>query len=262
MTSAGFPHSETLGSQLVCQLPEDYRRLQRPSSAPSAKASTNVPLKTSATLQSQKPRQHVLDDHHTRANPYRRSSQSSLGKIQRCSRPLCSSQATDEPTQAIRTHQHRQAGWSAYDPVTRVLQKHPPPSRRRTGRLPQDPTVCLASPTTRTTTFLPALERAGVLAAATGQVTLRQCSTHEQPPQTRTAWAWPLPPAPPPRGAVRRPRCPGPGGDELLRKEVIQPHLPVRLPCYDLVPIASPTFDHSLPCGLGRELRVLPTFVT
>ena len=31
----------------------------------------------------------------------------------------------------------------------------------------------------------------------------------------------------------------------LLRKEVIQPHLPVRLPCYDFVPIASPTFDHS-----------------
>ena len=33
----------------------------------------------------------------------------------------------------------------------------------------------------------------------------------------------------------------------LLRKEVIQPHLPVRLPCYDLVPIAGPTFDGSLP---------------
>jgi hypothetical protein len=33
----------------------------------------------------------------------------------------------------------------------------------------------------------------------------------------------------------------------LLRKEVIQPHLPVRLPCYDFVPIASPTFDSSLP---------------
>ena len=32
---------------------------------------------------------------------------------------------------------------------------------------------------------------------------------------------------------------------ELLRKEVIQPHLPVRLPCYDLVPIANPTFDGS-----------------
>ena len=36
---------------------------------------------------------------------------------------------------------------------------------------------------------------------------------------------------------------------KLLRKEVIQPHLPVRLPCYDFVPIADPTFDSSLPKG-------------
>jgi hypothetical protein len=33
----------------------------------------------------------------------------------------------------------------------------------------------------------------------------------------------------------------------LPRKEVIQPHLPVRLPCYDFTPITSPTFDGSLP---------------
>lgn len=53
------------------------------------------------------------------------------------------------------------------------------------------------------------------------------------------------------------------GLEVLLRKEVIQPHLPVRLPCYDFVPIASPTFDSSLPTrGLGHRLRVLPTFVT
>ncbi len=39
----------------------------------------------------------------------------------------------------------------------------------------------------------------------------------------------------------------GGAGYVLLRKEVIQPHLPVRLPCYDFVPIASPTFDGSLP---------------
>ena len=32
----------------------------------------------------------------------------------------------------------------------------------------------------------------------------------------------------------------------LLRKEVIQPHVPVRLPCYDLVPITNPTFGSSL----------------
>ena len=32
----------------------------------------------------------------------------------------------------------------------------------------------------------------------------------------------------------------------IPRKEVIQPHLPVRLPCYDFVPVASPTFDGCL----------------
>ena len=41
----------------------------------------------------------------------------------------------------------------------------------------------------------------------------------------------------------------GTHGHVLLRKEVIQPHLPVRLPCYDFVPIASPTFDGSLHKG-------------
>ena len=35
----------------------------------------------------------------------------------------------------------------------------------------------------------------------------------------------------------------------LLKKEVTQPHLPVRLPCYDFVPIADPTFDGSLHKG-------------
>ena len=29
----------------------------------------------------------------------------------------------------------------------------------------------------------------------------------------------------------------------LLRKEVIQPHLPVRLPCYDFAPITDFTLD-------------------
>ena len=32
----------------------------------------------------------------------------------------------------------------------------------------------------------------------------------------------------------------------LHRKEVIQPHLPIRLPCYDLTPITEPTFDSCL----------------
>ena len=32
----------------------------------------------------------------------------------------------------------------------------------------------------------------------------------------------------------------------FLRKEVIQPHLPIRLPCYDFTPVIRPAFDGSL----------------
>src|SRR5712672_1408590 len=53
----------------------------------------------------------------------------------------------------------------------------------------------------------------------------------------------------------------GVSAPEFPRKEVIQPQLPLRLPCYDFTPIIDPTFDGSLPCGLGHRLRVLPTFV-
>ena len=59
------------------------------------------------------------------------------------------------------------------------------------------------------------------------------------------------------RRAIRRRRHP----KMLPRKEVIQPHLPVRLPCYDFTPITSPTFDGCLPEGLAHRLRVLPAFV-
>ena len=47
----------------------------------------------------------------------------------------------------------------------------------------------------------------------------------------------------------------------LPRKEVIQPHLPVRLPCYDFTPLTLHTFDASAPFGFGRRLRVQTTRV-
>ena len=47
----------------------------------------------------------------------------------------------------------------------------------------------------------------------------------------------------------------------LPRKEVIQPHLPVRLPCYDFTPLTLHTFDASAPKGFGRRLRVQTTRV-
>ena len=43
----------------------------------------------------------------------------------------------------------------------------------------------------------------------------------------------------------------------LHRKEVIQPHLPIRLPCYDFTPVANPTFGSVL-TRLDYWLRVLP----
>jgi hypothetical protein len=46
-----------------------------------------------------------------------------------------------------------------------------------------------------------------------------------------------------------------------LRKEVIQPQVLLRLPCYDFTPIMSHTVDRCLPCGSACGLLVQPTFV-
>ena len=37
----------------------------------------------------------------------------------------------------------------------------------------------------------------------------------------------------------------------IPRKEVIQPHLPVRLPCYDFTPVTDPTLDGCPPSPRG-----------
>ena len=47
------------------------------------------------------------------------------------------------------------------------------------------------------------------------------------------------------RGAIRRSSL----------KEVIQPHLPVRLPCYDFTPLTGHSFGASVPYGFGQRLR-------
>ena len=45
----------------------------------------------------------------------------------------------------------------------------------------------------------------------------------------------------------------------ILRKEVIQPQVPLRLPCYDFTPVAKPTVVACLSCELAQRLRVNPT---
>ena len=47
--------------------------------------------------------------------------------------------------------------------------------------------------------------------------------------------------------------------EHILRKEVIQPQVPLRLPCYDFTPVAKPTVVACLSCELARRLRVNPT---
>ena len=45
----------------------------------------------------------------------------------------------------------------------------------------------------------------------------------------------------------------------LPRKEVIQPHLPIRLPCYDLTPIIEPTFGCCL-LAVSSQTSGIPDF--
>jgi len=40
---------------------------------------------------------------------------------------------------------------------------------------------------------------------------------------------------------------------------VIQPQVPLRLPCYDFGPVADPTVAGCLPGGLAHRLKVEPT---
>ena len=46
---------------------------------------------------------------------------------------------------------------------------------------------------------------------------------------------------------------------EVLRKEVIQPQVLLRLPCYDLVPVTGLTVDRSLP-RVGSRASGTPGF--
>ena len=43
--------------------------------------------------------------------------------------------------------------------------------------------------------------------------------------------------------------------ESLLRKEVIQPQVPLRLPCYDFTPVTDHSLGRCLPCGLAHALR-------
>ena len=243
---AGFPHSDTPGSQLGCQLPGAYRRLQRPSSALDAKASTMCPSQLATTNTTPHPttgrvqrrRRPATKETHTTTGQTGRHAQiqnppthtptaiqhSYSVRIRvsgRCSRPLSTSQTTTphHPPPA------RRADGGVAGPKHSPTTTHQPGGPRGAGEA-SEPQQCVPTP------GWPSITQSGPRGRGMG---VDGTSTNEHHHD----------------GPVRRPdeclaRTTPVAGRVLLRKEVIQPHLPVRLPCYDFVPIASPTFDHSL----------------
>src|SRR5690606_6717487 len=229
MTGAGFPHSEILGSQLGWQLPQAYRGLPRPSSAPGAKASTIRPRQL---------------DHNNHTHQHTQPGVSADARVHYAH--LNQQPTPQPPTRTHHPHKKREAegprswaGPTGNTPPTRVVPSGP-------NRVPTPPPAAPPRPSTPPPPPQREGKRVAVLDMWPLPATTHQCLRHRAPHHhTRAAG---------PHSGLRR--------MVLLRKEVIQPHLPVRLPCYDFVPFASPTFDRSLPEGLGHGLRVLPTFVT
>ena len=219
-----------------------YRGLPRPSSAPGAKASTVCHYHLATT--DNKMLAHTI--HKSKHQPH-----------------------TPPPLHPPHPPPHRE----------RHHDEHESSQRRSAGtNTPHTPTGTPASTRHVTTPNTPqqAPQGPGRLLPQTPNSAPPERFQHTQRPSPihskATPTTRPSPPgkaSPPPKGArarvhyrVRPTTRQRSACKRLLRKEVIQPHLPVRLPCYDFVPIASPTFTHSLPEGLGRKFRVLPTFMT
>ena len=148
--------------------------------------------------------------------------------IARCSRPLFTKQTTT--THPNHHPQHREQQSMAVERDN----NHTP--NKRAGLFSHNPTACLPTPThhhgSTPSTSTPQQHTSAEVS---------QCSTHEHP--THPPWMSGL-------TTTHPTKCDSQFFGVclyvlLLRKEVIQPHLPVRLPCYDLVPITGPTFDGS-----------------
>ena len=156
-----------------------------------------------------------------------------LKQLQRCSRPLCRSQTTTPPTPT-------------------------PPNRERHRQREDQKQPTRTTPPAKTTGATRGNQAHGPIPAADPS---GPNSVLNQPPANAGQLTHPPPAqqAAPTRERVvdvplvRHHHAPDDirtwSGCVLLRKEVIQPHLPVRLPCYDFVPIASPTFDGSFHKG-------------
>ena len=137
----------------------------------------------------------------------------------RCSRPLCSSQSTGGPSIRNPNRGNRKRPRVTDCALDPKASAHP---------VPQDPTACRCD-----IRHPPRSHRKRRTREEKHRSHHVKCSTHELPA----------------KNVCLRSGFWTPKSQMLLRKEVIQPHLPVRLPCYDLVLITDPTFDGSLHKG-------------
>ena len=156
----------------------------------------------------------------------------------RCSRPLYSSQPTHPHPPTTPDNQEPQTGQAtrAHYPRTPTA-CHPHTHQRTRGGTHHQQTTTTTRPQQPTT--------AGVSSTPSTRQTnhpAQQCTTVSRPAFRESN---PLGRPRPINGPDNHDQEATPTQLPILRKEVIQPHLPVRLPCYDFVPITSPTFDRS-----------------
>ena len=245
-TAGGLPHSDTLGSKPCRRLPEAYRGPTRPSSVLPAKASTIRPWQQTH----QPPQKGATGPCHLHWNTLRQLIRSSKHHPhQQCGRLTKTLANTiHAPTQ--------QAGTQRFDKINSTNTPGTPHkgtpfmlastlqfSNHHTTP-PQAPTPQGARPGRR--------ERNTTPDKGPGGPGTQQHAPHHRPPTPQGRRRLDLFPASKGRHPARRPgkgSIPSSAHDraptKLRRKEVIQPHLPVRLPCYDLVPITSLTLDGS-----------------
>src|SRR4249920_2396962 len=148
MTPAGFPHSDTPGSTLGCQLPRAYRRLLRPSSALDAKASTMCPSQlvthTTSPTHHQKPQKDP-----TRPPPARRRPEDSrahkpkptMNQTRQCTQhttkmlastiQISNNNPTPEPPTPRQTSSSREPKPQTHHPSTEHTAQHSAPKGRR-----------------------------------------------------------------------------------------------------------------------------------
>ena len=242
MTAGGLPHSEILGSKPCWRLPEAYRILKRPSSVLSAKASTirpsgrHTPRKNLMTASLRQ-----TTDHHTVKNDHKTIDlETRLQK--RAWRNRDKASRTKNPALLASTIQFSNHHAPRQDPARGPQASGVPPGA--SGKPHATPSRGWRSGNPKAYPYHSPQAPNGTREAHD----LFHTST-PAPSEDSLRHAGHT------TDADRRP-------EKLRRKEVIQPHLPVRLPCYDLVPITSLTLDGSIQKRLGHRLRVLPTFMT